>query len=256
MRLANKVALITGGGTGIGAATARLMAKEGASVAVTGRRAEPLKEIVTSIEDSGGPALALPGDVTTAKDCQQAVDGTIKRFGQLHILVNNAGTSAVGTALETDPEDWHRVIDTNVTGTFMMCRLALPHIIEAGGGSIVNISSVSGIRGNRERAAYNASKGAVCNLTKNLAVDFGAKGVRVNAVLPGLVETDMPKYFMTLDGRPWDDVVAGALPKYPLGKIGKPEDIAYCAVYLASDEAVWITGQLIAVDGGLTCGLI
>ena len=208
MRLANKVALITGGGTGIGGATAKLMAKEGASVAVTGRRAEPLEAIVKSIEDLGGQALALPGDVTTAEDCQKAVDETIKRFGHLNILVNNAGTSAVGTAVGTDLEDWHRVIDTNVTGLFMMCRLALPHIIEAGGGSIVNISSVSGIRGNRERAAYNASKGAVCNLTKNLAVDFGAKGVRANAVLPGLVETDMPRYFMTLDGRPWEDVVA------------------------------------------------
>lgn len=128
--------------------------------------------------------------------------------------------------------------------------------ILVGGGSIVNISSVSGIRGNRERAAYNASKGAVCNLTKNLAVDFGHKGVRVNAVLPGLVETDMPRYFMTLDGRPWEEVVAGALPKYPLGRIGKPEDVAHCAVFLASDEAAWITGQLISVDGGLTCGLL
>ena len=256
MRLANKVALITGGGTGIGAATARVMAKEGASVAVTGRRIKPLEAVVTSIEDSGGQALALPGDVTTSQDCQQSVDETIKRFGQLHILVNNAGTSAVGTALETATEDWHRVIDTNVTGTFLMCRLALPHIIEAGGGSIVNISSVSGIRGNKERAAYNASKGAVCNLTKSLAVDFGAKGVRVNAVLPGLVETDMPKHFMTLDGRPWEDVVAAALPKYPLGRIGKPEEVAYCALFLASDEAAWITGQLISVDGGLTCGLV
>ncbi len=256
MRLADKVALITGGGTGIGAETARLMAKEGASVAVTGRRTEPLEAVVRSIKESGGRALALSGDVTTGEDCQKAVDETIKRFGRLHILVNNAGTSTVGTALETDLEDWHRVLETNVTGTFMMCRWALPHIIKAGGGSIVNISSVSGIRGNRERAAYNASKGAVCNLTKNLAVDFGPKGVRVNAVLPGLVETDMPQYFMTLDGRPWEDVVAAALPKYPLGRIGKPEDVAYCVVFLASDEAGWMTGQLIAVDGGVTCGLI
>ena len=256
MRLENKVSLITGGGTGIGAATARLMAKEGAFVAVTGRRAEPLNDVVKSIEDSGGRAIALPGDVSRPQDCQRVVGETIQRFGRLHILVNNAGTSAVGTALETNPEQWHQVMDTNATATFMMCRCGLPHIIKAGGGSIVNISSVSGIRGNRERAAYNASKGAVCNLTKNLAVDFGLKGVRVNAVLPGLVETDMPRYFMTLGGRTWEEVVASALPKYPLGRIGKPDDVAHCAVFLASDEAAWVTGQLIAVDGGLTCGLL
>jgi len=256
MRLADKVALISGGGTGIGAATARLMAQAGASVTVMGRRAEPLNEIVKTIEDSGGRAVAFSGDVTKPQDCRQVVDEAVKRFGKLNILVNNAGTSAVGTALETDHDQWHTVLNTNVTATFVMCQCALPHMIEAGGGSIVNISSVSGIRGNRQRAAYNASKGAVCNLTKNLAVDFGAQGVRSNAVLPGLVETDMPQHFMTLDGRTWDQVVAGAVPKYPLGRIGKPEDIAHCALFLASDEASWVTGQMISVDGGLTCGLI
>ena len=256
MRLKNKVSLITGGGTGIGAATARLMAQEGAFVAVAGRRTDSLNDVVKSIEDSGGSAVALTGDVIRSQDCQRFVDETVKRFGHLNILVNNAGTSTVGTALETDPGQWHQVMDTNATGTFMMCRCGLPHMMKAGDGSIVNISSVSGIRGNRQRAAYNASKGAVCNLTKNLAVDFGRHGVRVNAVLPGLVETDMPRYFMTLDGRTWEEVVDGALPKYPLGRIGKPEDIARCAVFLASDEAAWITGQLISVDGGLTCGLL
>ena len=223
MRLENKVALITGGGTGIGGATATLMAKEGASVAVTGRRPEPLEKIVASIEEAGGQALALPGDVAVEEDCKKAVDETLKRFGKLNILVNNAGTSNVGTATNTELKDWHRVLDINVTGLFMMSRLALPHLIKAGNGSIVNISSVSGIRGNRERAAYNASKGAVCNLTKNLAVDYGAEGVRVNAVLPGLVETDMPQHFMTLDGSVWENIVAKALPKYPMGRIGKPE---------------------------------
>ena len=256
MRLENKVSLISGGGTGIGAATARLMAKEGAFVAVAGRRAEPLNDVVKSIEDSGGHAIALPGDVIHPEDCQRFVDETIQLFGRLNILVNNAGTSAVGTALETNPEQWHQVMDTNATATFMMCRCALPHIITAGKGSIVNISSVSGIRGNSRRAAYNASKGAVCNLTKNLAVDFGPKGVRANSILPGLVETDMPKYFMTRDGRSWEQVVAEARQKYPIGRIGKPDDIAYCAVFLASDEAAWITGQMIAVDGGLTNALL
>lgn len=256
MRLSNKVALVTGGGTGIGAATARIMAKQGACVAVTGRRAEPINTVAKSIEGAGGQALSLPGSVTAEEDCRHAVDETIKRFGRLNILVNNAGTSTVGTAIETTLDDWHRVIETNLTGIYLMCRVALPHIIDAGGGTIVNISSVSGIRGNSKRAAYNASKGAVCNLTKNLAVDFGSQGVRVNAVLPGLVETDMPRYYMTLDGRRWEDVVAAALPKYPLRKIGRPEDIANCVLYLASDEAAWVTGQLIAVDGGLTCGLL
>lgn len=256
MRLENKIALITGGGTGIGAATARLMAQEGASVAVTGRRIDPLEDVVKSIADSGGHAVALPGDLTNPDDCRRIVDETVQRFGRLNILVNNAGTSTVGTALETEEEQWHLVMDTNATATFMMCRCALPHIITAGKGSIVNISSVSGIRGNSRRVAYNASKGAVCNLTKNLAVDFGPKGVRANAILPGLVETDMPKYFMTLDGRPWAQVVDEALPKYPIGRIGTPEDIAYCAVFLASDEAAWITGQMIAVDGGLTSALL
>jgi meso-butanediol dehydrogenase / (S,S)-butanediol dehydrogenase / diacetyl reductase len=255
MRLLDKVSLITGGGTGIGAATARLMAKEGAAVCVTGRRLEPLNDVVRTIEGSGGRAMSFPCDVTIQQDCRQAVEETVKRFGRLDILVNNAGTSAVGTALDTDLDQWHQVMNTNATATFLMCRFALPHLIAAG-GSIVNIASVSGIRGNPKRPAYNASKGAVCNLTKNLAVDFGPQGVRVNAVLPGLVETDMPQHFMTLDGRPWDQVVADALPKYPLGRIGKAEDIAPCVVFLASGESAWITGQLIGIDGGLTCGLL
>jgi gluconate 5-dehydrogenase len=232
------------------------MAQEGASVAVTGRRVEPPKDVVKSIEDSGGRALTFPGDLTNPQVCQQTADETVKHFGQLHILVNNAGTSMVGTVMETEHDQWHQVMDTNATATFMMCRCALPQMIETGSGSIINISSVAGIRGNSQRAAYNASKGAVCNLTKNLAVDFGPKGVRANAILPALVETDMPKYFMTQDGRTWEQVVTEALPRYPLKRIGRPEDTAYCPVFLASDEAAWITGQLIAVDGGLTGALI
>ena len=255
LNLEGKVAIVTGAARGIGRAIAHTLSKEGANVVIDDIDLEAAKLVEEQAKALGVQAIAIRADVTEIDEVRQMVKETLDKFGRIDILVNNAGTSAVGTTLETVAEDWHRVIDTNVTGTFMMCRLALPHIIEAGGGSIVNISSVSGIRGNRERAAYNASKGAVCNLTKNLEVDFGAKGVRVNAVLPGLVETDMPKYFMTLDGRPWEDVVAAALPKYPLGRIGKPEEVAYCALFLASDEAAWITGQLISVDGGLTCGL-
>ena len=236
MRLENKVALITGGGTGIGAATARIMAQEGAFVAVTGRRPEPLNDVVKSIESFGGRAVAIPGDVLSLNECQRVVAETIQLFEHLHILVNNAGTSAVGTALETDLEQWHQVMDTNATATFTMCQCSLPHMIKAGGGSIINVSSVSGIRGNPKRVAYNSSKGAVCNLTKNLAVDFGHKGIRVNAVLPGLVETDMPKHFMTRDGRTWEEVVSNALPKYPLRRIGDPEDVAYCAVNRCLDK--------------------
>ena len=256
MRMANKVVLITGGGTGIGAASARIMAREGAAVAVMGRRQDPLNAVVSTILDAGGKAIAIPGDVIKSDDCRRAVDQTVENLGQLHVLVNSAGTSAVGTAMETDQDEWHEVLNTNATSTYLMCKFALPHMIETGSGSIINISSVSGIRGNRQRVAYNTAKGAVCSLTQNLAVDFSSKGVRSNAILPGLVETDMPKYFRTLDGQTWDQIVASDLPRYPIGRIGQPEDVANCVLYLASDESAWVTGQLIAVDGGLTCGLI
>ena len=256
MRLSGKVALVTGGGSGIGAAAARLFAREGAAVALMGRRREALDAVVAQIKEARGRAIAIQGDVVRAADCERAVRDAVHAFGALHVLFNNAGTSAVGTALETAEEEFDRVMDINVKGTFLMCKYALPHMIEAGGGSIINTSSVSGIRGNRQRAAYNAAKGAVCNLTKNLALDFGPKGVRANAVLPGLVETDMPKFFQARGGKTWPDVVRENTPKYPLGRIGKPEDVANCVLFLAADESAWITGQLIAVDGGLTAVLM
>jgi NAD(P)-dependent dehydrogenase (short-subunit alcohol dehydrogenase family) len=156
-----------------------------------------------------------------------------------------------------DRAAWDQVLHTNATGTYLMCKFALPHLVEAGGGSVVNISSVAGTHGIRQRAAYNAAKGAVCTLTKNLAADFGPKSVRANAILPGLVETDMPKFFQAQStGRDWQQVVDQSLSAYPLGRIGQPQDVAHCVLFLASDESSWITGQMIAVDGGLTSVLL
>jgi NAD(P)-dependent dehydrogenase (short-subunit alcohol dehydrogenase family) len=250
-RLAGQTALITGGGTGIGRAIALAFAREGAQVAVAGRRMEKLREIVGAIEQQGGAALAVTLDVTNAADASRAVAETAARFGGLNILVNNAGRLHVST-IETIPEEeWNRVMDVNVKGPFLMSRAALPELRNAGGGAIVNIGSILGLIGAKERAAYCASKGGVTMLTKAMAVDHAHEKIRVNCICPAIVETDLVRGLF--DSAPDGEALRRARAALiPLGRMGTPEDVAEMAVFLGSRESSWMTGAVIPLDGGLS----
>jgi NAD(P)-dependent dehydrogenase (short-subunit alcohol dehydrogenase family) len=250
-RLAGKVALITGGGTGIGRATALAFAREGASVAVAARRMEKLKEVVREIERQGGKGLAIECDVTSAASADRAVWATTEKFGRLNVLVNNAGIVHVSTVEGISEEDWDRMMTVNIKGPFLMSRAVLTEFRKAGGGAIVNIGSILGLVAVKDRAAYCASKGGVTMLTKAMALDHAHENIRVNCICPSIVETELVRGI-------FDETEKGqALRKariatIPLGRIGSPADVAEMAVFLASEEASWLTGVAIPLDGGLS----
>jgi len=250
-RLAGKSAVITGGGSGIGQAIALAFAREGALVAVAGRRREKLDETLHLLEQAGCSALALECDVTTAADTQRVVRSTEDAFGKVNVLVNNAGALSVSTVESISENDWDRVMATNVKGPFLMSRAALPAMRRAGGGSIINVGSVLGIVAIRDRAAYCASKGGVTMLTKAMALDHAHDNIRVNCLCPSIVESDMTRnlFAETEAGR---QARESRLASIPLGRFGKPADIAGLAVFLASEESSWMTGSVIPVDGGVT----
>jgi len=250
-RLAGKIAVITGGGTGIGQAIALAFAREGAQVAVAGRRLEKLQETVTLLKQSGTDALAVECDVTKAADTERLMKAAEERFGKVNVLVNNAGVLSVSTVETISEEDWDRVMATNIKGPFLMSRAALPPMRRVGGGSIINMGSVLGIAAIRDRAAYCASKGGVAMLTKAMALDHAPDNIRVNCVCPSIVESEMTQKFFaeTEAARKTRDA---RLVSIPLGRFGKPNDISGIAVFLASDESSWMTGTVIPVDGGVT----
>src|SRR5215471_6440293 len=250
-RLAGKVALITGGGTGIGRAIALAFAREGAGVALAGRRLEKVKEVAREIEKQGAAAIALQCDVIRAKDAERAVSETAKRFGKVNVLVNNAGTLSVSTVDTISEEDWDRVMTVNVKGPFLMSRAVLKEFRKAGGGAIVNIGSVLGLVAMKDRAAYCASKGGVTMLTKAMALDHALENVRVNCICPSIVETELVKGLFDR-GEQGATLRKARMGTIPLGRFGKPVDVAELAVFLASDESSWLTGAAIPLDGGLT----
>jgi len=250
-RLSGKVALITGGGTGIGRAIALAFAREGASVAVAGRRLEKLREVISEIQKQGGAGLAMECDVSRAKDVERAVKGTVERFGRLNVLVNNAGALHVSTVEEIGEEEWDRVMAVNVKGPFLMSRAVLPEFRKCGGGAIVNIGSVLGLVAMKDRAAYCASKGGVTMLTKAMAIDHGHENIRVNCICPSIVETELVKGLFDASEQ-GEARRKGRLALIPLGRFGQPADVAEMAVFLASEESSWLTGAAIPLDGGLT----
>lgn len=251
MRLRDKVAIVTGGTSGIGEATALLFAREGACVVVTGRNAERGKGVVKRIKHGGGEAIFVRADVSQAKDCRHAVDQTVKTFGRLDILFNNAGVFYPQTALECSEREWDEQIDVNLKGTFLMSKFALPAMIAQGRGVIVNNSSGWGIVGGDHAVAYCASKGGVVLMTKAMAIDHGAQGIRVNCVCPGDVETPMLPADAKMRGLKWADYMAGCASR-PLGRVGTVEEIAKAVLFLASDDASFMTGTALVVDGGGT----
>jgi len=251
MRLANKVALITGGTSGIGAATAILFAEEGARVAISGRNETRGHAVVEKILESGGRAIFVRTDVRRANECDRAVQESVNTFGGLDILFNNAGVFYPHTIVNCTEEEWDLQIDINLKGTFLMSKFALPHMIRRGRGVIVNNSSGWGIAGGDSAVAYCASKGGVVLLTKAMAIDHGGQGIRVNCICPGDVDTPMLPEDARLRGLKWDDYLAGCANR-PLGRIGTADEIAKAVLFLASDDSSFMTGAALVVDGGGT----
>ncbi|MDQ6734406.1 MAG: SDR family oxidoreductase [Nitrospirota bacterium] len=248
MRVAGKVAIVTGANAGIGAAVAKVLAEEGAAVVITGRRKDLLDQVVLDIQRHKGRALAVAGSVTDESHVRSVVDQCVRTFGTLNIVVNNAGIGAFGKLLhEIDDATWHEMLDINLTGVFRMTRAAVPVMLENGGGSIINMSSVGGVIGFSGSAAYGTSKGGLELFTKCVAMDYAQDGIRCNSVCPGLIDTPMAAPLLNNP-----DMKAEVLAAYPIRRVGTPEEVAKMVLYLASDDASWVTGSSFMIDGGLT----
>jgi NAD(P)-dependent dehydrogenase (short-subunit alcohol dehydrogenase family) len=252
-RLRDKVALITGAGSGIGAATAVLFAQEGAKVALADLQPAQLDTVAAQVKGAGGEALVMAGDVTSRADSQRLVEETVKRFGRVDVLVNSAGVSSRNAPADWDWEKvWDFVMAVNMKGSFLMSRAVADQMVKQGGGSIVNLSSIYGLVGRPREIGtgldpYSHSKGAVVQLTRDMAVRFARENVRVNALCPGFVYTNLTK---ALTDRP--ESLKLLEEKHPMGRLGQPEEIARAALFLASDDASFVTGACIPVDGGYT----
>jgi NAD(P)-dependent dehydrogenase (short-subunit alcohol dehydrogenase family) len=255
MPLTNKVAVITGGASGIGRATALLFAREGASVAVADIDRAAGNRLVHEIGSAGGRALFEATDVTLASDCERIVERAIREYGAIHILFNNAGTIRRASVTELSEEAWDRIMDVNVKSMFLMSREVIPHMAGIGGGSIINMASGWGLAAGPKAAAYCASKGAVVLLTKAMAIDHGPQGIRVNCICPGDTDTNMLRSEAQQLGEATDAFLAEAARR-PLGRVGKAEEIAQGAMYLASDASSFVTGTALVVDGGGLAGSV
>lgn len=245
MLLDGKIALVTGGSRGIGRAVAIELAKEGATVAINyaGNKAAA-EEVQSIITEMGGKAMIIQADVSDEKSATQMVEGVIAQLGGVDILVNNAGITRDGLFIRMKEEDWNAVINTNLTGIFNCTKVAAKYMMKKRSGRIINMSSVSGIMGNAGQTNYAAAKAGVIGFTKSLAREMASRGITVNAVAPGFIATDMTAAMP-------EKAQEHVLTSIPLGKMGKPEDIANAVLFLASDKASYITGQVIHVDGGM-----
>ena len=246
MLLTDKVAIVTGGGSGIGEATSLRFSQEGAAVVVADMRLRKAKEVAKQINEQGGHALAIEVDVSIPESVATLVERTVAEYGQLDVMFNNAGTLRPGTVIELDVDDWDLVMGVNVRSVYLGGKFAIPAMLNSGGGSIINTASISGLHGDGGAVAYAASKAAVINLTRAMSTDHAADGIRVNAICPGTIETPPVMRMM-------EDPVAleTNMRAHAIGRLGRPEEIASAALWLASDESSFVTGEAIVGDGGL-----
>jgi len=252
MKLKNKIALITGGGTGIGKATAFLFANQGAKVVITGRRKQSLQEAVDEAKTENLEIEYLVSDVSKEEDCKAAVDYTVSKFGRIDILFNNAGVSYMGITHETATELWDETFDINVKGIYLMSKYAIPYMLKEKSGCIVNNSSILGLKASPAGfAAYSSSKGAVNQLTRSMALEYADKGIRVNGICPGTIYTPMMDDLFDQ----WGDREVGErryISVHPIGRLAQPEEIAHAVLFLCDDNIKFMTGAMLSVDGGLS----
>ena len=250
-RIEGKVAIVTGSTSGIGRATAELFAREGASVVVSGRRELLGREVVAGIVQSGGQASFCRTDVGDSQQIRALVDHAVETYGRLDVLMNNAWSGTHGTVLEIEEEAWDTAMTVGLKSVFLGCKYAIPHMIESGGGSIINTASVHGVLAGRRTASYETFKAGIINLTRQVAVDFGHQGIRSNAICPGWIVIERAEEGV----RQHPESLKRAEAIYPVGRPGYPIDCAYAALFLASDESSFVTGDALMVDGGLTIQL-
>src|SRR6266849_1689095 len=250
MRLKNKVVVITGAGSGQGQCAGILFASEGASIVVSDWKSEEGQQTVGEIEKQGGQAIFVKADVSSSADVRNLIDATLKKYGRIDVLYNNAGVGyssdlAMGDVLQTPEDDWDRVLEINLKSMYLTTKYAIPEMIRNGGGSIINTASIAALIGSESAHAYTASKGGMIALSRALAVEFGPRNIRVNCICPGAIDTPMIAPVVEPLRK-----IGQQLLNSPIRRLGTPEDIAYCALYLASDESTFVTGATFVIDGG------
>jgi NAD(P)-dependent dehydrogenase (short-subunit alcohol dehydrogenase family) len=254
MRLAGKIALITGSGSGIGKAAALLFAQEGATVIVNDLDAQKGEETVQEIVEMGSKGMFIQADVTDPVSVQAMVEQTIAAFGRIDVLFNNAGISGVGALHEVEPDVWDRVMSVNIRGVYLPSKYALPHMMQRKSGSIINMSSCIAEIGLAKRASYSATKGAVLALTKSMQVDYAPYDIRVNALLPGTILTPFVENYLNTSYENPEAAIESLKKRQLSGELGRPEDVAKAALFLASDESKFMMGSPLYIDGGVVFG--